>query len=138
MPMPPDSRKVMAAVALVAVLVGAGYVINSIDERRDNYRHAAAVTAGDPQRGQALFASYGCGGCHSIKGVRRANGMVGPPLDGIALRAILAGRVSNTPENMQRWIRNPQAIAPGTAMPDLDVGARDARDLSAFLYTRSK
>jgi cytochrome c1 len=39
---------------------------------------------------------------------------------------------------MQRWIRDPQHVAPGTAMPDLDVGARDARDIAAFLYTRAK
>jgi cytochrome c1 len=39
---------------------------------------------------------------------------------------------------MQQWIRNPQHVSPGTAMPDLNVGERDARDITAFLYTRAK
>ena len=64
--------------------------------------------------------------------------MVGPPLDGIAIRAILAGKLANNPPNMQRWIRDPQAVTPGTAMPDLNVGERDARDITAFLYTRAE
>jgi cytochrome c1 len=64
--------------------------------------------------------------------------MVGPPLDGIALRAIIAGRLSNPPANMEKWIRDPQHVSPGTAMPDLNVGEDDARDITAFLYTRAK
>jgi cytochrome c2 len=100
--------------------------------------HAAAATGGDPERGEALFIQYGCGSCHALKNVRTATGMVGPPLDGIALRVIIGGHLSNTPDNMQRWIRDPQHVSPGTAMPDLHVGAGDARDITAFLYTRAK
>jgi cytochrome c1 len=70
--------------------------------------------------------------------VRSATGAFGPPLDGIASRVIIAGKLANTPENMQRWIRDPQHVTPGTAMPDLNVGAQDARDITAFLYTRTK
>lgn len=29
-------------------------------------------------------------------------------------------------------------VSPGTAMPDLRVGEGDARDITAFLYTRAK
>jgi hypothetical protein len=29
-------------------------------------------------------------------------------------------------------------VSPGTAMPDLNVGETDARDITAFLYTRAK
>jgi cytochrome c1 len=39
---------------------------------------------------------------------------------------------------MEKWIRDPQQVSPGTAMPDLNVGAGDARDITAFLYTRAK
>jgi len=85
-----------------------------------------------------MFIQYGCGSCHMLKGVRTAMGTVGPPLDGIAVRAIIAGRFANRPENMERWIRDPQHVSPGTAMPDLNVGAEDARDITAFLYTRAK
>jgi cytochrome c2 len=49
---------------------------------------------------------------------------------------MIAGKLSNKPENMERWISDPQAVTPGTAMPDLHVNGRDARDITAFLYTR--
>jgi cytochrome c2 len=100
--------------------------------------HAATITGGDPRRGESMFIQYGCGSCHALKNVRTATGAVGPPLDGIAIRAVIGGHLSNTPDNMQHWIRDPQHVAPGTAMPDLSVGEGDARDITAFLYTRAK
>jgi cytochrome c1 len=69
--------------------------------------------------------------------VRQALGRVGPSLDGIALRAMIAGKLANSPDNLRRWIRDPQAVTPGTDMPDLSVGDGDARDITAFLYTRT-
>ena len=51
---------------------------------------------------------------------------------------IVAGKLANKPENIEKWIRDPQQVSPGTAMPDLNVGDRDARDITAFLYSRSK
>ena len=99
--------------------------------------HAAATTGGDPYRGETMFIQYGCGSCHHLTYIPNAVGKVGPSLDGIAGQAVIAGKLSNTPDNLQRWIRDPQAVTPGTAMPDLHVGKRDARDISAFLYTRA-
>lgn len=125
-------------VGLLAILALAGIGCEYARERAQLRVHAAAITGGDPRRGEAMFIQYGCGSCHALKNVRTATGSVGPPLDGIALRAIVGGHFSNTPANMERWIREPQQIAPGTAMPDLDVGAGDARDITAFLYTRAK
>jgi cytochrome c2 len=127
---------ILAGIVLVVALVG--IVIEYAHERTQLRMHAAATTGGDPRRGEAMFIQYGCGSCHALKNVRTATGMVGPPLDGIALRVILAGHLSNTPENMEHWIRDPQQVSPGTAMPDLNVGAKDARDITAFLYTRAK
>lgn len=122
-------------VALAAF--AAGIVINAINDRNDLRMHAAAATGGNPSRGEAIFIGYGCGACHRLNHVRKATGLVGPPLDGIALRGMVAGKLDNSPDNLQRWIRDPQAVSPGTAMPDLNVGKRDARDISAFLYTRT-
>lgn len=48
---------------------------------------------------------------------------------------MLAGRVPNTPQDMIAWIQDPQAIEPGTAMPNLRVDERSARDMAAYLYT---
>jgi len=123
---------------VVAGVVVAGVIVDAVDSRDDLWTHAAATTHGDPYRGEAMFIQYGCGSCHGLKHVRKASGMVGPPLDGIAVRAMIAGKLDNTPDNLQQWIRNPQAVTPGTDMPDLHVSARDARDISAFLYTRAE
>jgi cytochrome c2 len=127
---------ILAALIFLIALVA---IIREYASQRTRLReHAAAAVQGDPRRGEAMFIQYGCGSCHSMKGVRTATGMVGPPLDGIALRVIIGGHLSNTPSNMQKWIRDPQHVAPGTAMPDLNVDAEDARDITAFLYTRAK
>jgi cytochrome c2 len=128
---------IVGALALLAA-IGVGVVADLVDERHDIRIHAAAITGGDPDRGQAMFIKYGCGSCHGLKHVRKATGTVGPPLDGIAVRAIVAGKLDNSPENIQRWVRDPQGVTPGTAMPDLHVGQRDARDITAFLYTRAE
>jgi cytochrome c2 len=135
----PSTKLIFAAVAgVLAVLILIGVIWEYARERTQLREHAAAITGGDPRRGEAMFIEYGCGSCHAAKNVRTATGMVGPPLDGVALRVIIAGRLANTPDNMQRWIRDPQHVSPGTAMPDLSVGERDARDMTAFLYTRAK
>ena len=127
----------------VIALVIAGVVlplvaVDAVDDRNDMWTHAAAATGGNPYRGEAMFIQYGCGSCHGAKHVRKATGMVGPPLDGIAVRAMIAGKLPNQPDNMVRWIRDPQQVTPGTDMPDLHVSARDARDITAFLYTRAE
>lgn len=96
---------------------------------------ARELTGGDPERGAAAIGRYGCASCHEIPGIRRANGTVGPPLTRIASRSYLAGRLSNTPADMMRWIQHPQEIEPGTAMPDMNVTDEDVRDIAAYLYT---
>jgi len=96
---------------------------------------AAGLTGGDTQRGRETIERHRCGSCHTIAGIRGANGLVGPPLHGVASRAHLAGRLPNTPANLLRWIKNPQAVKPGNVMPDMGIGDRDARDISAYLYT---
>jgi cytochrome c2 len=127
---------ILTGLIFLVALIGIAYVY---EHQRTRMRQvAAADVGGDPRRGEAMFIQYGCGSCHAVKNVRTATGMVGPPLDGIALRTIIAGHLANTPENMEKWIRDPQQVSPGTAMPDLNVGAEDARDITAFLYTRAK
>ena len=126
----------LAALLFAVAVVG---IVYEYAEQRDRMRmHASIATGGDPSRGEALFIQYGCGSCHALRNVRNATGMVGPPLDGVALRVIIGGHLANKTENMERWIRDPQHVAPGTAMPNLEVGEADARDITAFLYTRAK
>lgn len=87
------------------------------------------------ERGRAALEGFGCGSCHVIPGVRGGRGMVGPPLTHFARRAYIAGRLSNRPDNLVRWIQDPQSVEPGTAMPDLDVFPQVAGDMAAYLYT---
>jgi cytochrome c2 len=93
------------------------------------------ITGGNARRGKALIADLGCGACHSIPGIRRAYGTVGPPLDNIGDRTILAGMLPNTPPNMVAWLCSPQSVVPGNAMPDLGLTDSGARDVAAYLYT---
>jgi cytochrome c2 len=95
----------------------------------------AAESAGNADRGRLLLRQFGCGNCRAIPGVAAARGNVGPPLDQLARRAYLAGTLANTPDNLTRWIRAPQQVKPGTAMPDMQVGDAHARDMVAYLYT---
>ncbi|SCF35801.1 Cytochrome c [Micromonospora purpureochromogenes] len=90
---------------------------------------------GRPDRGAELITRYGCGSCHTIPGVNRADGLVGPPLTRFGARSYVAGQLPNNADNLRRWISDPQAVEPGTAMPNLGVTAIDAQDIAAYLYT---
>lgn len=93
------------------------------------------ITNADPGRGRDAIRRYGCGSCHTIPGVTGARGMVGPPLGEVSQRVFIAGVLPNQPDNMIRWIENPPGIDAKTAMPNMGVTARDARDIAAYLYT---
>ena len=90
---------------------------------------------GNPMHGKELILGYGCGGCHVIPGVHAARGMVGPPLLYFSQRTMIAGELPNTPANLVRWIENPKAVEPHTAMPDLGLTEDQAYDVAAYLYT---
>ena len=90
--------------------------------------------AGDAERGRALLQQYGCGACHSIPGIRNASGTIGPPLDRLGRRVYVAGVLVNSPAELARWIREPDVVKPGTAMPNAHVTEQDARDIVAYLY----
>ena len=93
------------------------------------------VVNGNADRGRIAIQRYGCGSCHRVPGVGGADGTVGPPLDFWSKRTYVAGEVPNTPDFLVRWIEMPQAIEPGTAMPNLGVTEGSARDIAAYLYT---
>jgi cytochrome c1 len=78
---------------------------------------------------------YGCDACHQIPGVPGATGYVGPPLVAWAERHYIAGKLPNKPVYLVEWLRFPQSIEPGTAMPDMGVTEQAARDMGAYLYT---
>ena len=94
-----------------------------------------SVPGGEAARGARAIRHFGCGGCHSISGLRFATGTAGPPLEGFANRVYIAGRLPNTPEHLAAWIQSPGSIDPQTAMPDLGVSSAEARDIAAYLYS---
>jgi cytochrome c2 len=98
-------------------------------------REAATMTGGDPARGPDLMRKYGCQSCHTIPGVVGADGLVGPPLAGIARRSYIGGVLPNAPDNMLRWIQDPKKVDSLTAMPNVGVTPSDARHIAAYLYT---
>jgi cytochrome c2 len=120
-------RCIAATVMLAAAAIGCSGETAS----RTPYR----VQVGDAAHGHQVILERGCGSCHTIPGVRGANGMVGPPLIGWSRRTYIAGQLPNTPENLVRWIQNPPAVERGTAMPVLGLDAAQARDVAAFLYS---
>ena len=93
------------------------------------------VTVGNPELGKRAITRYGCGSCHTIPGVKGADSLVGPPLIHFSQRSFIAGRLPNNEENLARWIRDPQEVEPGTAMPNLHVTEQDARNIAAYLET---
>ena len=92
------------------------------------------VPGGDPQRGRAAVLQYGCTSCHAIPGVDSVEDGVGPDLDDLNNQRYIAGQIPNRPEELIRWIQDPQEVEPGTLMPDLGVSEQDARDIAAYLY----
>ena len=94
-----------------------------------------SVPGGEPERGRVAIQQYGCGACHIIPKVRDATGRLGPDLRELRLRTYVAGIVPNTPENLVKWIQDPQAMDPETAMPTLGATEAQARDIAAYLLT---
>ncbi len=122
--------RLAACVPVIAALAIAGCSGNAKERAA-----AERATGGDPVRGKAAIQRYGCASCHTIPGISGAMGLVGPPLGGIASRVYVGGVLPNTPDNMIRWIMHPQQVDNKSAMPELGVNEKDARDIAAYLQT---
>lgn len=106
------------------------------DKETEQYQNMTATGGGSVDRGRKLIEEkYGCTACHSIPEIKGPKGMVGPPLEHIASRQFIAGKVQNTPQNMMQWLQNPQSVDPQNAMPNLGITPADARDITAFLMS---
>ena len=129
--------RVLAALCGILVLAAAvgGWAFWNTDRHRTEFR--AALVAGDPHEAPVLLRRYGCAGCHTISGVPGAKGRVGPSLDDVGQRVFLAGRFPNTPENLVRWIQEPRAMDPRTAMPETGISPGEAQNVAAYLLQQS-
>ena len=135
--MPSRARHVALAGLAVVMVAAAGAADGAFEYKRQQRikSDAAALTGGDPDRGPQLIGHYGCGGCHTIPGVRGAQGLVGPPLRQFAGRVYIGGVLANRPDNLVRWIVDPRAVSPKTAMPRTGISEREARHVAAYLLT---
>lgn len=97
---------------------------------------AAPHLIGNPVRGKALAAQYGCNVCHIIPGVEGPQGSLGPSLQGLVSRPLIGyDTVKNTPQNVSQYIQNPASLNPQTSMPALGLTPADANDIAAYLTT---
>jgi len=70
-------------------------------------------------QGRRAFLSAGCVGCHAMAGTPTAGllNLTGPNLTHLGERRTLAGgMLPNTPENLARWLREPQVVKQGSLM----------------------
>jgi cytochrome c oxidase subunit 2 len=100
------------------------------------WRRAQAVVPAAPAStaaGARLFQRLTCTNCHTIAGTP-ATGTAGPNLTHIGSRATLAaGVLSNTPDGLTRWLRDPQAVKPGSLMPNFHLRDDEVTLLVAYL-----
>ncbi len=94
-------------------LVNSGRVVRDTTGPRD----AAADSL--ERAGQAAFTAGGCLGCHAMVGTPLAGttSLKGPNLSHVGSRTtIVAGMLQNTPDNLARWLSNPDSVKPGVLM----------------------
>lgn len=96
-------------------------------------RLAADPSPGLPAEGFRLFHEETCVRCHTVDGTE-AKGDVGPDLTHVASRQRIAAELlANTPENMTRWMTDPQAIKPGCHMPNMQFTGDQVKAVVAYL-----
>lgn len=94
------------------------------------------VEPGTPAaEGRVLIAQKGCGGCHVVPGVRNATGTIGPSLAGVGARTTIAGGAVQVtgPDDLTNWLLDPQALKPGTLMPNVGLTPEEAANITAYL-----
>ena len=93
-------------------------------------RDLYAVPHIDPAvaRGKALFAQFGCTGCHRIHG---QGGAVGPDLS-------YEGDVRPDREWHIRHFHDPQSVSPGSFMPKFPLSDQQLQDLTTYVLSLKK
>jgi cytochrome c2 len=96
--------------------------------------HASAPSAA-ASNGQRVFESTACVNCHAVSGTP-AKRQFGPDLTHLMSReTIAAGAAPNTPEMLRLWIKNPDAIKPGSKMPAMGLSEQDVDAVATYLET---
>jgi cytochrome c oxidase subunit 2 len=100
---------------------------------QDGQLRETPVGASTQERaGERVFQAH-CAVCHAIRGSDAA-GILGPDLSHLmSRRTLAAGLLANTPGNLAGWIADPQALKPGSKMPDHLVSGPDLSAVVLYL-----
>jgi cytochrome c oxidase subunit 2 len=94
-----------------------------------------AVEDPSASAGRTAFLAQSCVNCHRVRGAS-AQGRYAPDLTHLMSRQTLAsGMIPNTPENLLRWVADPQPIKPGCLMPAFGLTERQREDIVRYLLT---
>ncbi len=99
------------------------YVLSFTGEPLGAYFVSMKTIPGVPA-GRRLFQEKGCQDCHTIAG---KGGTIGPALDEVAKR--------HDPQWIVAHFRSPQAITPGSLMPQFNFSEQEIRALTEFLLS---
>lgn len=114
-----------------AQLIGA--VLHQPGESAANLTQASQD--GDATAGQRVFEQQACINCHAVRGTI-ANGRFGPDLTHLMSRdTIGSGILKNTPQNLDRWIADPNDFKPGCLMPAMHLTDKQNAQITAYLLT---
>ena len=122
---------------LIFLGVSLSVVIVVLMVRTDDSLPVWSVPGGNQNQGRRAILVYGCYACHVVTNIPEATGRVGPKLEDIARQIYIGGVLPNSPDSMIAWIENPRRFSPQTAMPNLNVSASDARDITAYLFGKN-
>jgi mono/diheme cytochrome c family protein len=76
---------------------------------------------------QLYYGKYSCQGCHIVD-TKTDKGYIGPTLTQVGSRLTAAW--------IYQWMKNPQALRPGTIEPNRAMSDEDARAMTAFLISQ--
>lgn len=126
---------VLAGVLILLAGCGGGKEAGPTAETVEGPVPAETAAEGDPEAGKSVFASAGCGGCHTFAPAG-STGTIGPNLD-----EVLEGQ---DPESVRESIVNPDAkVSEGFSagvMPknfSQKLSEQELADLVAFLTQKS-
>ncbi len=114
----------------VALVLGAAFLVVVFSLLTISLRDLHAVPRVDPAvaRGKALFAQFGCAGCHRVHG---EGGAVGPDLS-------FEGDLRPDRGWHLRHFRDPQAVVPGSIMPKFPLSEEQLQDLTRYVLSLKK
>jgi cytochrome c oxidase subunit 2 len=94
-----------------------------------------AVEKAETAAGQTAFLAQSCVNCHRVRGTP-ARGSYAPDLTHLMSRQTLAaGLVPNDPENLRRWVLDPQRVKAGCLMPAFGLEAKPREAIVDYLLS---